>query len=253
MNRMDVHDNEVATQASTVGTAGNYTEEDHDTWHKLCVRQSELVQPVACREFFVGMPKLGLDFHRLPDRGVMEQRIYSLSGWRLADAQNEYLGPTEWFEHIAAHRFPVTDYIRRPHELDFTPLPDLFHEYFGHLAFFTDSTFGDIARRYGEVYLQARTEEQQLAIARLWWFGIEFGFVREDGELKIIGAGLLSSPGELQHAIREETPKHPFDVGRVANTPSAAYSYHDHYFVLDSLQHWREAIDSYARQEGLEG
>ncbi|HEX6290264.1 MAG TPA: amino acid hydroxylase [Herpetosiphonaceae bacterium] len=240
---MDVIDNVVSTPT--------YTEEDHETWHKLCVRQMELVRDVACREFFEGFPKLALDFNRLPDRDVMAQRIHSFTGWTLADAQNAYLGPTEWFEHIAACRFPVTDYIRKPDELDFTPLPDLFHEYFGHLAFFTLPEFADIARRYGEVYLKARTEEQQLAIARLWWFTIEFGFVRENGELKVIGAGLLSSPGELLHALRPEVPKHPVDINRIAKTPSAAYSYHDEYFILDSLQHWRDVIDAYARQEGL--
>ena len=249
---MSVHDNDVATPDASVGTAGHYTEEDHDTWRQLCERQTELVTPVACREFHIGLPKLGLDHNRLPDRTQMEQHIFSLSGWKLADAQNEYLGPTEWFEHIDAQRFPVTDYIRRPHELDFTPLPDLFHEYYGHLGFFTDAAFGDIARRYGTVYLKARTEEQRLAIARLWWFGIEFGFVREGDELKVIGAGLLSSPGELLHALRPDVPKLPFDINRVAATPSAAYSFHDQYFVLDSLPHWRDVIDRYARQEGLE-
>lgn len=241
---MDVYDNEVATQT--------YTAEDHETWHKLCVRQMELVRPVACREFLAGLHRLQLDFNRLPDRNLMARHINRLSGWTLADAQNEYLGPTEWFEHIDAKRFPVTDYIRRPHELDFTPLPDLFHEYFGHLAFFTETEFPAIAQRYGTVYLKARTEEQQLAIARLWWFSIEFGFLREGDELKVVGAGLLSSPGELTHALRPEVPKYPFDINRVAATPSAAYSFHDHYFVLDSLQHWRAIIDSYARQEGLE-
>lgn len=249
---MSVHDNGVATQAPKVGTAGNYSAEDHETWRKLCERQSQLVQGVACREFLEGMPRLGLDFTRLPDRDQMSQRLQRMVGWTLADAQNEYLGPTEWFEHLAACRFPVTDYIRRPHELDFTPLPDLFHEYFGHLAFFTDQKFADIARRYGEVYLKARSEEQQLAIARLWWYTVEFGFVRENGELKIIGAGLLSSPGELQHALKPELPKHPFDIRRVAAKPGAAYSYHDEYFIIDSVDDWRAIIDTYARMEGLE-
>jgi phenylalanine-4-hydroxylase len=241
---MDVIDNEVTTPV--------YTEEDHETWHKLCVRQMELVRDVACREFHEGLPRLALDFNRLPDRDVMEKRIHSYTGWKLADAQNEYLGPTEWFEHIAACRFPVTDYIRKPDELEFTPLPDLFHEYFGHLAFFTLPEFADIAQRYGEVYLKARTEEQQLAIARLWWYTIEFGFVRENGELKVVGAGLLSSPGELLHALRPDVPKSPVDINRIAQTSSAAYSYHNEYFILDSLSQWREVIDNYARQEGLE-
>lgn len=242
---MDVYDNEVATQS--------YTDEDHETWHKLCVRQMELVQGITCREFDAGLPKLALDFNRLPDRNVMSRHIHSFSGWTLADAQNEYLGPTEWFEHLLACRFPVTDYIRRPNELDFTPLPDLFHEYFGHLAFFTDRSFGDLAQHFGEVYQHTRTEQQQLEISRLWWFSLEFGFVREGDDLKLLGAGLLSSPGELQHALRAEVPKIAFDINRVAQTPGAAYSFHDQYFIVDSVPHVRELLDTYARQEGLIG
>lgn len=240
---MDVYDKGVATQT--------YTEEDHSTWNKLCVRQIELVRDVACREYLEGFPKLNLDFTRLPDREVMSAHIQRLSGWTLANAQNEYLGPTEWFEHLYHRRFPVTDYIRKPDELDFTPLPDLFHEYFGHLPFFTDTVFGDLSRHFGEVYFKARTEEQQTGIARIWWFSTEFGFIRENGELKVFGAGLFSSPGELLHSLKPETPKHPFDPARVAATPSAVYSMHPFYFYVDSLQHIHDALDEYARIEGF--
>lgn len=240
---MSMYDNDVVTPM--------YTEEDHETWNKLCVRQMELVKGVACQAFLEGWPKLNLDITRLPDPQIVSERLKRMTGWTLSDAQNEYLGPTEWFEHLEHRRFPVTNYIRKPHELDFTPLPDLFHEYFGHLAFFTDQYFGDVAQRYGDVYRYTTTETQQLAIARLWWFSIEFGLVKEDGQLKALGAGLLSSPGELQHAYRDDVPKHAFDINRVVNTQSAAYSFHDHYFVLESMDHLRGIIDDYAAQEGL--
>jgi phenylalanine-4-hydroxylase len=248
---LDVYDNGVDTRAAKPGSAGNYAEEDHNTWRRLWERQLPLVGPVACREFHEGMPKLALSQTRLPERDMTAQHIYGLTGWTLADAQNAYLGPTEWFEHLEARRFPVTDYIRRPHELDFTPLPDLFHEYFGHLAFFTDQQFADVAQYFGVVYRRARTEEQQLAISRIWWYSTEFGFIRQDGELKVLGAGLLSSPGELQHALKPERPKLPFDVRQVAQTPGAAYSYHEQYFVVDSIAHIRELLDQYATIEGL--
>jgi phenylalanine-4-hydroxylase len=229
-----------------------YTEEDHDTWSKVYARQIERVGEVACKEFLVGLPKLGLDPTRLPDPQVYSERLRNLTGWTLGDAQNEYLGPTEWFEHLAERRFPVTNYIRRPHELDFTPLPDLFHEYFGHLAYFTEQKFADMAQLFGLVYLRAKNERQQLEIARLWWFTLEFALIRESGALKIYGAGLLSSTGELLHALEPETPRYDFDIRRVAETPSAVYNYHDHYFVLDDPDHPRRIILEYARMEGLE-
>jgi phenylalanine-4-hydroxylase len=177
-------------------------------------------------------------------------RVYALSGWRLGDAQNEYLGATEWFEHIAERRFPVTNYIRKPDELPFTPLPDLFHEYFGHLAFFTDRRFGDIAQAFGPLYLRA-DERQRLEIARLWWFTIEFGLVREGGRLRALGAGLLSSPAELRKAFAPDTPRLPFDVRRAAEMPSAAYGLHDTYFILDDVEHIDAVLRDYANMEQL--
>lgn len=242
---MGTYDNDVVT------TPISYTEEEHGTWSKLYERQMALVQGVACRAFFDGFDKLGLDPLRLPDRETISARIQKLTGWTLCEAQNGYLGPTEWFEHLAACRFPVTNYIRKPHELDFTPLPDLFHEYFGHIAFFAEQSFADMSRRYGEVYLRARTEEQQLAIARLWWYSVEFGFVEEQGEQRVLGAGLLSSPGELMHALNGNVPRYPFDINHVAEMPGAAYSVHTAYFVAHSMDHLRTIIEDYAVQEGL--
>ncbi len=227
-----------------------YTDEDHRVWAALCARQLPLMERRACRLFREGFPRLGLDLTRLPDPAVVSERLCGLSGWTLGDAQNAYLGPTEWFEHIAERRFPVTNYIRKMDELEFTPLPDLFHEYFGHLAFFTDRRFGDIAQAFGPLYLAA-DERQRLAVARLWWFTTEFGLIREGGELRAFGAGLLSSPGELARAFAPGTPHLPFDIRRAAEMPSAVYEMHETYFVLDDLEHVFRIIDGYAREEGL--
>jgi phenylalanine-4-hydroxylase len=226
-----------------------YAEEDHQTWATLYARQWELVKETACRQFLDGLPKLGLDPDRLPDPRLYSERLQAMTGWALIDAQNAYLGATEWFEHLAERRFPVTNYIRRPHEIDFTPLPDLFHEYFGHLAFFTDPAFADTAQMFGTLYLSSSDERQRLGIARLWWFTTEFGLIREEGKLKVYGAGLLSSPGELAHAMT--SPRYNFDIRQVAETPSAVYSYHPAYFVLDDPDHVRRIVQGYAQLEGL--
>lgn len=226
------------------------SEADHRTWAALYARQSKLVVDNACQLFLEGLSRLGLDPERLPCPEEVAERLERTSGWTLGDAQNEYLGATEWFEHLSDYRFPVTNYIRAYEDLDFTPLPDLFHEYYGHLPFFTDLYFADTAQMFGPLYLVA-DERQRLEIARLWWYTIEFGLIEEGGRLKALGAGLLSSPGELRHALHPATPKEPFDVRRVARTPSAPNGFHPTYFVLEDDGHVRRIIQSYARMEGL--
>ncbi|WP_322493702.1 amino acid hydroxylase [Chloroflexus sp.] len=227
-----------------------YTEEDHAVWATLCARQVPRLERYACRLFRAGFRQLNLDLTRLPDPAQVSERLVGFTGWTLCDAQNEYLNPTEWFEHIAERRFPVTNYIRRMDELDFTPMPDLFHEYIGHLAFFTDRRFAEIAQAFGPLYF-AGDERQRLEIARLWWYSIEFGLIRENGELRAFGAGLLSSIGELDHAFAPDTPREPFDIRRVANTPGAAYSMHETYFILEDLEHVAAILRAYAAMEGL--
>lgn len=237
------------TSLTTV-TLPDYTEEDHHTWATLYATQWQRMPDYACSLFLEGMPRLQLDPQRLPDPRVVSERLYTLTGWTLGDAENEYLNPTEWFEHIRERRFPVTNYIRKPHELEFTPLPDLFHEYFGHLAFFTDPQFAAIAQTFGPLYF-AGNERQRLEISRLWWFTTEFGLIREGGELKAMGAGLLSSIGEMDKAFHPDTPRLPFDVRQAAEMPSAAYEMHNVYFIIDSLDHLFESVCDYARMEGL--
>lgn len=228
----------------------DYTAQDHDVWSKLYRRQLERIHGLTCRLFDEGMAKLNYDPQRLPDPVHISRLIHQYSGWSLTSAQNEYLGPVEWFEHITAFRFPVTDYIRQPEELDFTPLPDLFHEYFGHLAFFTDPEYADIAQQFGPLYLSG-DERQRAEVAKLWWFSIEFAFLQEDGEEKVFGAGLLSSPGELDFARTSGVPHHPFTIDRVITAKPAAYSFHEEYFVLDSLEQLQQVIEEYAEREGL--
>ncbi|MBX3062756.1 MAG: amino acid hydroxylase [Anaerolineae bacterium] len=232
-------------------TTLTYSDEDHGTWSELYRRQWDRVQNIACQQWIAGMAKLALDPTRVPVAAEISARIEGMTGWTLGDAQNAYLGRTEWFEHLAERRFPVTNYIRRPHEIEFTPLPDLFHEYFGHLAFFTDQWFADTAEMFGKLYLATTDERQQVEIARLWWFTTEFGLIREAGEIKLYGAGLLSSPGELNFALLPETPRYQFDIRQVAQTESAVHSYHKGYFVLEDADQVRRILRDYARMEGL--
>ena len=221
-----------------------YSDEDHQTWHKLCTRQHDLVADVASAEFFPGIARIELDYGRVPDMATMSQRMQHLCGWTLTSAENEYLADDVWFDHLRHRNFPVTNYIRRPHELDFTPIPDLFHEYFGHLAFVSNPSYAAQAEAFGHLYYAVPTEHRQ-EIANFWWFSWEFGFIRERGGLKVFGAGLLSSPGELRYALADTTPKIAFDMNKIMAMRRLPHEYHDAYFIYDSFDQIAEALEAF--------
>ncbi|MBI2941322.1 MAG: amino acid hydroxylase [Chloroflexi bacterium] len=220
-----------------------YDPEDHDTWNKLCTRQHDLVASVACQEFFPGIRRIELDYTRVPDLATMSQQMQRLVDWTLTSAENEYLADDVWFEHLRARRFPVTNYIRRPHELDFTPIPDLFHEYFGHLAFVSDPRFAAQAEAFGHLYHRV-PPENRLEVANLWWFSWEFGFIRQSGQLRVFGAGLLSSPGELRYALSDRPPKIPFALSQLMSMRRSPHEYHDAYFVYESFDQIDDTLEA---------
>lgn len=229
----------------------DYPAEDHQTWHTLCTLQVERTNHTACQAFHTGFPKLNLDFNRIPDPNVISDRLEPMTRWRLVNAENAFLDAQQWFNHLGARRFPVTNYIRRAEELHFCELPDLFHEYFGHLSLFTDPEVADIAQRFGQIGLKIQDQERELKLARIWWFIFEVGFIREGDDLKVIGGALLSSPGELEHAYKAETPKLPFVMDRVTQTQGMYYTYHDQYFYIESINHIHTLLDDFVQQEGI--
>ena len=223
-------------------------EEENLVWKTLFKRQFRLIKPRVSQQFLVGMRKLQLDPHTKPEMDKVSMRIKRFSGWSLVSAENEYLNAREWFTHIAKKRFPVTDYIRKIEDLEFTPLPDLFHEYFGHLAFFTDPIFADIAHQFGLVAEKFRLNDQQmLELQRLWWYSIEFGFILEKEEIKVLGAGLISSPGEFLNSISTHVEIVPFKWQEVIKTPIAVNQFHSKYFVIENEQQIIKELNKYVR------
>lgn len=221
-----------------------YSEIDHDTWRRLNERQMLLVKDTAPDMYWEGFARLKLDQQRLPVQSQMSEYLHDLVGWRLANAQDEYLKPVDWFIHLGQNHFPVTDYIRKPEDFEFTPLPDLFHEYFGHLAWMTLPRYLNIVERFSRKYL-ASDEQERLIVSNLWWFTLEFGLIREGGKVRPFGAGVLSSPGEYQYSMERTDLHRPFTVEGASKATAKPYAYHDEYFVLDGFEHLEAATSDW--------
>ena len=212
-----------------------YSERDHDTWRRLHARQCELLPGRACGEFVRALT--ALDFaDAIPRFDAVNEKLAQASGWHLAAVPG--LLPDEvFFGHLASRRFPVTVWIRKPEEFDYIVEPDVFHDFFGHVPMLFDRRIGDYLQAYGEGGLKAQRLGALKYLARLYWYTIEFGLIREAGNVRAYGAGILSSPGELVHAIESDVPvRRRFDLIEAMQTTYLIDDFQKRYFVIDSFE-----------------
>jgi phenylalanine-4-hydroxylase len=80
----------------------------------------------------------------------------------------------------------------------YTPEPDLIHEVIGHGNLLASPRFAEIKRHAGLAAQRVETDEALQFLADVFWFTIEFGVMREEGEVRAYGAGILSSYGEIE-------------------------------------------------------
>jgi len=222
-----------------------FTEEQHEIWKALFARQSSEVQKYACREYLEGSQNLQLPSDRIPSVQWLNERITPRTGWRTLRTRVRYSDAVQWYAHFAAKEFLITDYVRSRDELDFTPEPDMFHDVYGHLPYFTLPRYVEIQEMFAPAFHKSKTDEQRENIKRLAWFSTEFGLIREHGELKLFGTGLISSKGEMEHVLAGKTPLMPFKVEAIIGFEKAIWSYNDQLFVFDSLEALKHELASY--------
>ncbi len=222
-----------------------FSAEQHDIWKTLYSRQLPLVKKYACKEFLDGLEILQLPEDRIPSIRWLNERITPRTGWRILRTPVRYSNAVQWYAHFAKKHFLVTDYMRTRDELDFTPEPDMFHDIFGHLPFFVLPPYVEIQEMFAPAFHKARDDEHREYVKRLAWFSTEFGLIRENGELKVFGTGLISSNGEMQRVLSGGTPLLPFKAETIVNFEKAIWNYNDQLFVFDSLAALKEELARY--------
>lgn len=225
-----------------------FTRHQHQTWAILFARQTKLLQQHGCRLFWQGFEKIQFTPNRVPTIQALNAKLKSTTGWQTVRTAVRYSTADQWYPQFAQRRFPVTTYIRKRAELDFTPEPDVFHDTFGHLAFFTLPQFTSFAELFAPAYLKASTTEEKENIKRLAWFSYEFGVIIENNRPKAFGAGLISSFGELNKVISGQTRLLPFTLANVLRKDKAVWSMHDTLFCFHSLAEVKAIIEFYLKK-----
>ncbi len=229
-----------------------YSEENHEAWQRLYARMLPKWDRYANPHFLKGIRALSLDPQRVPRLEEVNGFLRPLTGFQ-AKAVGGYVPSFQFFDCLRQRWFPTTITIRRSDQLDYLPEPDIFHDIAGHVPMHTDPHFAETLVRFGEcawtaAQLNAPVEELTSiirAMARFFWFTIEFGLMRDTrGKgLKVYGSGLLSSFGEIERAIESpQVQRYPIQLEWVINQSFEIDHYQPLLFTVDSFEHLYDLV-----------
>ncbi|BAJ01503.1 phenylalanine 4-monooxygenase [Shewanella violacea] len=220
----------------------DYPQPEHDIWQALYSRQLGNLSEYACSEYQQGLKDLGLSDNIIPQLKDIDKVLLAMTGWKTA-AVPALISFERFFELLANREFPVATFIRSKDEFDYLREPDIFHEVFGHCPLLTNESFAKFSHAYGNLGLSASKEDRVL-LARLYWFTVEFGLIRNpDNSLSIYGGGILSSPGETLYAMGPEPQIRPFNLVDVLRTPYRIDIMQPVYYAVDGLSFLDEIVE----------
>ncbi|MDQ3075662.1 MAG: hypothetical protein M3Q34_00850 [bacterium] len=222
-----------------------FTDEENLVWKRLCERQLKNLKGKASKIRVEGWKRLKMDTKNVPDFEKLNKILKKFGGWEVVMTNIQYEEGVAWVTALNEKKFRVTDYIRESKNLGFTPLPDIFHDVFGHVPFFTIPQYSRIVHKFGMAITQAKTKKMKDFITNNWWYALEFSLIRENGKLKALGTGLVSSGNELKNALSSRVQKLPYDPLVAGHTPKNPHEMHKTLFVLESLDQLEAAVDGW--------
>ena len=239
-----------------------YSAADHDTWRRLYQRMLPRWERYANRRYQDGIRSLCLPPDRIPRLEDVNRFLSPLTGFR-ACAVSGYVPAFQFFDCLRNREFPTTVTIRDGGHLDYLPEPDIFHDIVGHVPMHTDPHFAETLVRFGEcahtaaaLVSEIRDPVERLrtltsifrAMARFFWFTIEFGLMRNGPGVRVYGSGLLSSFGEIEHAVcSPDVQRYPLQIERAVNETFEIDHYQPLLFIVDSFDHLYGLVDELER------
>jgi phenylalanine-4-hydroxylase len=219
----------------TCSQAENYSPQEHDRFARLYARQRSLLEGRATPAFIDALTQLGPQ-NAIPRFETINEQLRRHTGWEIV-AVPGLIPEVPFFSLLASKRFPVTDWIRTESEFDYIVEPDIFHDLFGHVPQLFDPHYADYVQSYGHGALRAHSLGATEQIARLYWYTIEFGLMETKDGFRAYGAGLLSSPSELQYSVESHRPQRvPVDIRECMRSPYTIDAFQDRYFTVPSFE-----------------
>lgn len=227
----------------------SYREEQHRTWQLLWEKRMVKLRSTASARILEGIEAIGLDQNAIPDLDSVNERLGPTTGWN-AFGVTGFIPASKFFRCLSHRLFPTTVTIRPVDKLDYLPEPDIFHDVFGHVPLHSNPVFADFLAEFGLVAASTETEEETAWLTRLFWFTVEFGLIKENGETRVYGSGLVSSSGDAENALGSNCDRRPFDLEEVITQPFEIDHFQDVLFVIDDFEQLFEAVSEMKERLG---
>lgn len=221
----------------------SYTPEDFEVWQILFNRQIAQLKPMASIAYLEGIEKVNFSADKIPNYLDTNMLLNKLTSWQIHVVPG-LIENRPFFELMKNKRFCASTWLRSREQLDYLEEPDMFHDIFGHVPLLSNQSVCHFLEELARIALRFVDNEEAIEyIARLYWYTIEFGLIRENGQLKIYGAGILSSSGESIYSIESPHPQRfSYNTRQIFDTPFIKDHYQEQYFVIDSYQQLFDAI-----------
>jgi phenylalanine-4-hydroxylase len=239
-----------------------YSAANHESWRSLWERIQPRWERYANTHFLRGIETLKLPPDHIPRLDDVNRILKPQTGFQ-AKAVSGYVPAVLFFDCLRRREFPTTITIRSSSQQDYLPEPDIFHDVAGHVPMHTEKAFADTLVRFGdcahtavEITADIRDQKERArrltsilrAMSRFFWFTVEFGLMRGPRGTCAYGSGLLSSYGELEHAIESrEVGRYPIQAEWVINQGAEIDHYQPLLFIVDSFEHLFDLVDQLER------
>jgi phenylalanine-4-hydroxylase len=216
-----------------------YTAEEHALWRAIRGALEPAHRAHACAEYLEAARRLDLPREEIPQLREVSERVRAVSGFRLEPVAG-LVAPRVFLESLADGVFLCTQYIRHHSTPFYTPEPDVVHEVLGHALTLASPRLAELNRLFGRAVRRTRSDASLERLSRVYWFTVEFGVLREGGEVKAYGTGLLSSAGELE-AMRGARLR-PLDIEEASRAEYDPTHFQPTLFCADSFDEMHDAL-----------
>jgi phenylalanine-4-hydroxylase len=219
-----------------------YSEEDFSVWKILFERQMPNLPKAASHAYLEGVDQVRFSADRIANFDELNQVLEKSTGWQVQVVPG-LIDDDLFFGLLNNRRFPSSTWLRTMEQLDYLEEPDMFHDAFAHMPMLTNRPYVDFLENLSGIALKHITNPWAIQLlSRVYWFTIEFGLIREGGELKIYGAGILSSAGETKFSLSNEPAHLAYDVRKILNQEYWKDRFQDKYFVIESYGQLYESL-----------